>query len=527
MKNQILHIFKNDVRHFWREIVLMAAIVAAYGWHTSTHSQESGFDAMDIGFSFSSQILSLLVSVSFIFLIVRAVHAECPVGDRQFWVTRPYDWRHLLAEKVLFVLAFVNVPLFVLQVFLVWHAGFGPARHISGLLDSQWQWVLRVILPVATLAAVTASTGQFVLAVLGTLVYLFAEQALVMKIPNTGVMNAADIPTAITTYGIYAAAILVVLWQYARRCTIRSRTVLLGVAAAIPILFAVTPYRTVIAHLHPAPAPESPLPVQLAFDPVKPASLKGGYPERNKVHITLPIRVSGIAEGSKVALTGRWVRIEVPGGPSWDSGWEAQNETLLAGRPHTSEIFALERDFFERVKSAPANVHLALALGPARAREVERVVAGPGPFSFPHDGKCSFPPFARGRAVCFFPPQKTDWTERMLLSAKSEEITCNPEENAKPLPAGTIAYGWVWQMGNFGLNPVSASELYVSDSGAPDVPTFRGNVCPGTLLTVYAGWQGGQRYRADLEINGIHLAEYKLDDSVSPEAGGFGVMVPQ
>jgi len=62
MKNQILHIFKNDVRHFWREIVLMAAIVAAYGWHTSTHSQESGFDAMDIGFSFSSQILSLLVS---------------------------------------------------------------------------------------------------------------------------------------------------------------------------------------------------------------------------------------------------------------------------------------------------------------------------------------------------------------------------------------------------------------------------------------------------------------------------------
>ncbi len=393
------------------------------------------------------------------------------------------------------------------------------------MLDFQWHWVRLVILPVGVLAVVTAGIGQFVLAGLGVLVYVIAKDGLVMRIPNIGVMNATDIPTAITTYGTYAAAIVVVLWQYARRWTIRSRTLLLGVAVAIPIVFAVTPYRTLIAHLHPAPVAGSPLPVQLAFDPVKPVSLKGGYPERNKVHITLPLRVSGIAEGSRVASTGRWVRIEVPGGPRWDSGWEAQNETLLAGRPRTREIFALDRGFFERVKSVPANVHLAFALGPARALEVQRVVAGPGPFSFPHGGRCSFFPFARDRAVCFFPPQETDWTHRMLLSAKSEEITCKPNENAKPLPAGTIAYGWAPQMTNFGLNPVSASELYVSDSGEKNGPTFRGNVCPGTPLTIYAGWQGSPRYRADLEIDGIHLVDYKLDDS-SDEGSGFGVMVP-
>jgi hypothetical protein len=525
MKNQILHIFKNDVRHFWREIVVMAAIIVAYGWWTSSHWQESGSVFAGTGISASTQMLYLLVTVSFIFLILRAVQAESPVGDRQFWVTRPYDWRELLAAKILFVFTFVNLPLFVLQVFVLWHAGFGPSRYISGLLDSQWHWVLFVILPVVVLAAVTSGIGQFVLAGLGVLVYLIAKDALVMKIPNAGVMSAADIPTAITTYGIYAALIVVVLWQYARRRTMRSWSVLLGVAAAIPILYAVTPYRTVIAHLHPAPVPGSPLPVQLAFDPVKPVSTKGGYPEKNKVHITLPLLVSGIAEGSRVALTGKRLRIEVAGCPSWDSGWEAQNETLLAARPHTSEIFALDKGFFERVKSVPANVHLALALGPARAREVQRVVAGPGPFSFPHDGRCFFPPFAGGQAVCFFPPEKTDWTRRMLLSAKSEEITCKPGENAKTLPAGTIAYGWVWQMGNFGLNPVSASELYLSGSAELNVPTFRGNVCPGTALTVYAGWQGSPRYRADLEIDGIRLADYKLDDS--PDyGGGFGVMVP-
>jgi hypothetical protein len=101
----------------------------------------------------------------------------------------------------------------------------------------------------------------------------------------------------------------------------------------------------------------------------------------------------------------------------------------------------------------------------------------------------------------------------MLLSAKSEEITCKPGENAKPLPAGTIAYGWVWQMGNFGLNPVSASALELSDLGELDARTFQGGVCPGTALTVYTGWREGPRYRTDLEINGIHLTDYKLDDS--------------
>jgi hypothetical protein len=521
MKSQILHIFKNDVRHLWREIVLMAAIVIAYGWQQSSHSQEPAIFGSSAGFSISGQILSLLVPLCFIFLILRVVYAECPVGDRQFWVTRPYDWRQLLTEKILFVVAFVNLPLFVLQAFLLWHTGFGPARYISGLLEFQWHWLLFVILPVGTLAVVTAGIGQFVLSLLGVLLYLIVIGTLMMKVPNIGVEGANGIPTVITTYGIYAAGIAVVLWQYARRSTVRSRAVLLGVAAAITILFAATPYRAVITHIYPVPVPGSTLPVQLAFDPAKPASLKGGHFEENKVHIMLPLLVSGIAEGSKVSVSGKLARIEVPGGPRWDSGWQAQGENLLPSRPRTSEIFALEKDFFERVKSMPANVHLTLALTPARAVEVERVVAGPGPFSFPGDGRCSFYSFARNRAVCFFPPQKT---QSMLLSAKSEEITCKPGEDAKPLPAGTIAYGWAWQMRNFGLNPVSASALELSDLGELDARTFQGGVCPGTPITVYTGWQDGPRYRTDLEINGIHLADYKLDDS--PEAGGFGVMVP-
>ena len=522
MKNQILHIFKNDVRHFWREIVVMAAIVVAYGWQTSCHPQESGSVFVGIGFSVSSQILSLLVPVSFIFLILRAVHTECLVGDRQFWVTRPYDWRKLLAAKLFLVFTFVNLPLFVLQVFLLWRAGFWPPRYVWGLLQFQLIWIVFILLPVGTLAVVTAGIGQFVLGVLGVLLYFIVFVALMNKIPNIGVSGADDIPGRISVILVYAAILAVILRQYARRRTAWSRIVLLGVGAAVPVLFAVTPYRTLIAHVYPVAGPDKPLPVQLAFDPAKPVSLKGGYFEKNKVHIKLPLLVSGVAEGSKVTEGGILVRIEAPGGPHWQSGWKGGFGELLAHRPRDSETVTLEKDFFERVKSVPVNIHLTYALTPARAKQVVHIVAGPAPFTVPGDGQCLFSPLARNQAGCFFPPVKT---ERMLLSAKTEEITCKPGENAKPLPAGTIAYGWAWHMGSLGLNPVSATELVLSDFGDLDVRNFRGGVCPGTLLTIYTAWQDGPRYRADLEIDGIHLADYKLDDS--PDyGGGFGVMVP-
>jgi len=524
MKYQVLHIFKNDVRHFWREILLMVAIVVAYGWHTASHSQESGSFFLGVGFSFSSQILSLLVPVSFIFLILRAVYTECPVGDRQFWVTRPYDWRKLLAAKLLLVFTFVNLPLFILQVFLLWRAGFWPPKYFAGLFGLQVLWTAFVFLPAATLAVVTAGIGQFVLTVLGVLLYLIAFSALVSKIPNIGVSGAASIPGSLSYIAVYAAFLGVVLWQYARRGTVRSQIVLLGLAAAVPILFAITPYRMIIARLYPAPSADQPPPVRLAFDPAKPASLKGGYPEKNKVHILLPLLVSGIAEGSVVSKAGRMETIEAPGGLRWASKWEHGYGLVLANRPQTSETITMDKDFYEGVKFLPVKIHVTFALASARATKVEHVVATAAPFALPGDGRCSFSPVRHNEVACFFPLK----ARSMLLSAKSEEITCKPGENEKPLPTGIVAYGWVWAFpllgAEFGINPVSAREVDLSDLGELKGDRLRGGVCPGTPLTIYRSWQDGPRYHSDLEIDGIRLADYKLDDS--PEGGGFGVMVP-
>jgi hypothetical protein len=364
-----------------------------------------------------------------------------------------------------------------------------------------------------------------VLTVLGVLLYLIAASALVSKVPNIGVEGAAGIPGSLSLDAVYTAFLVVVLWQYARRRTVGSRIVLLGLAAAVPILFAITPYRTIIARLYRPPAAGQALPVRLAFDPAKPASLKGAYPEKNKVHIRLPLLVSGVAEGSMVYEGGRMESIEAPGGLRWESRWERGSGFVLANRPRTFETITIDKDFYERVKSVPVKIQITFALALARATKVDHVVASAVPFTVPGDGRCSFSPLARNETVCLFPVK----SQIMLLSTKSEEITCRPGENEKPLQAGIVAYGWVWAFPlfgtEFGINPVSVRELDLSDFGELKVERFRGGVCLGTPLTVYTAWKDGPRYRADLEIGGIRLANYKLDDS--PDyGGGFGVSVP-
>jgi hypothetical protein len=523
MKNQILHILMNDIRHFWRELVLMVAIVIAYGWYTSNHLRDWGFVVMDTGLFSPSQILSLLAPLSFIFVILRVIHAECPVGDHQFWVTRPYDWRQLLAAKLLFIATFVNLPLFTVQFFLLWHGGFWPPRYMSGLLQFQLIWTAFIFLPVTALAVVTASIGQFALAALGVLLYFVAFSELASKIPNSGVSGPWIIPTEISHILLYTAILSVILRQYARRKTAWSRTVLLALGVAVPVLSALIPYRMVIEHMYPVWGSDESLPVHLAFDPAIPTSLKGGFSEKNEVHIKLPLLISGIAEGTKVTESGILVRINSPGGSHWESGWRAGNGVLLADRPNNSETFAMERNFFESVKSVPVNVHLTFALTPAHANQASHVVASPGLFTVPGDGRCSFFPSFHNEAVCFFPPVKEQGI--LLLRAKTEEITCKPGENTKPLPAGIIAYGSVLQTGGSILNPISANALGLADFGNLDARSFLGSVCPGTPLTIYLAWQYGPQYRTDLEIDGIRLADYKLDDSTDYGAD-FGIVLP-
>jgi hypothetical protein len=113
--NQIVHIFKKDVRHHWLEIAICQAALVAYLWN-EMHGWEPHETAFGIARYWSGAIYVLL-PIGWWALIIRVVQSESLVGDRQFWTTRPYEWKKLLAAKALFVLIFINIPLLFAQMF--------------------------------------------------------------------------------------------------------------------------------------------------------------------------------------------------------------------------------------------------------------------------------------------------------------------------------------------------------------------------------------------------------------------------
>ncbi len=213
---QILNIFRKDLRRFWRESAVSIALLATYAWNDPRGwAGEGNLVAYGgIGALFTHQLLSGLVTVllpvAWSFLIVRLVQGEALVGDRQFWVTRPYDWKKLLAAKVLFVALTINLPLLIVDFILLAKAGFSPTHYVIGLLWMQLLISLTLILPIATLATVTASVVQMILAALGIVLYMIGVAALASVIPSSSFSDPADsveLALVLVTCGA------VILWQ--------------------------------------------------------------------------------------------------------------------------------------------------------------------------------------------------------------------------------------------------------------------------------------------------------------------------
>ena len=178
------------------------------------------------------------------------------------------------------------------------------------------------------------------------------------------------------------------------------------------------------------------------------------------------------------------------------------------------------------MKSVPVKIRVSFALAPAHTREMVRVVAQATQFAMPGEGRCSYSPRFQGEIVCAFPLK----TPAFLMSAKSDELTCAKQQKEPLLPPGTTLYGGnLWSRGSgpadFGLNPVQTTSLGFWDWGETSDRNYRPRVCPGTPLTFFTNWEDLQRVRSDIEIDGIRLADYKLND-VLGGANGFGIMLP-
>jgi hypothetical protein len=507
---QIWHIFRKDVRHRWIELLVLLALLVLYAWKEIRSWSEPGFGARAFGlFGLLGSwpaLVGLLIPVMWILLVIRAVQDESLVGDRQFWVTRPYDWKSLLAAKILFAIAFVSVPLFVMQLFLLVKAHFTPITpHLTALLGIQLIILLAVLLPSFTLSTVTRSIAQFALAVIVFILGMIGITYLNSTMPSSTFEGSSEALEGLLYLGI---PVTVIVLQYAIRKTAASR-MLLGVLGVLVVLIVVAwPYRSVADREYPASA-DKPLPFRTALGTVEhDANQRGPWKDDDsgKVAITIPLTISGLADDAIVNVRAQLVSFESAAGVRWNSGWTSDVQTIYPERKEMAINFAVKRKVWEQVKRTPLNLRVVVAYELFQDEDRRDMVTPDGEFSLPELGRCRSRGGYSANVEC-----RSALIEKvnLLVTEDLAKSTCplaNKETIADP---GTLARDWKSRdsvSADSLLSPIETTGIYTANWSSSAFRA-RGGICPGTPL-VLSHPRSLYKAQGTMQFSDIRLEQY-------------------
>jgi hypothetical protein len=408
--SQILHIFSKDVRRLWIDILLSICVVVLFAWITPK-SWTSG--TMHNPYQEAASVANFLLLLSWVLLIARLIHGEVLVGDKQFWITRPYERAKLLAAKALFLFAFIYLPFLFIQITVLLQAGFSPLSYVPGILYSLLL-ISMVFFPLVGLAAVTSNLARMALAILGVLVAFGVAVSVMASISTTNGNNSPVLYTRVPSGGSASIAVVllvcgaVIVLQYARRQVLVAR-VLLGSTPFLLLLVSFICNRGIWMDrtFPPAAQTDSSIIRVIPFEQdesARKASVGGwGWTgaghyyniDKNKwAIIQVLLRTPEIAAGDRWQLDAfRPTLVPASGAPvklDWQLGQEIFDNPDVPGHVNYRALeFLLPRADFERFKSSPLTLHLDLALTQARPARTWHFPLTKGDFMIPDLGSCS------------------------------------------------------------------------------------------------------------------------------------------
>lgn len=358
---QTIHIFLKDVRRCWPYWTLVLALTVIRTIFTPGESPVQG--------PATETTNRIVVYVTFVLpalwwlTIARLVHGEKLVGDRQFWVTRPYSRQGLIAAKLLFCLVFLLVPFVISDCLILPTAGFSPGALIPELLARYLFLSGYLLLTPFVLASITSGMRQFMLACLALLLAFVILIQLDSLHPQNDVVNAlaSPHPGEKTWLQIWSAALFYILlglgavaWQYVRRQTSIGR--LWGV---LLIAWALG------ATVWPAGAARPSLPDKFPEIAIQFAANRGRignsiYPRQGKTEIDIPIEVAGRSpELLDTELAS--VTIDPAQGPPSKISWDWYNTIADRMPGNWIELHVDDRDF-QRLSNGPVTLHATVAV---------------------------------------------------------------------------------------------------------------------------------------------------------------------
>lgn len=381
--SKVLAIFLKDVRHLWPQVLVFFAAAAM-----------AVVSDPVLGVPVYSYMLRngapILEAVACWVLIVAVIHEERLIGHEQYWLTRPYTWKNLVAAKALFLAAFISLPLFVCQWITLEAIGSMPDHWMAGLLWRQLFLGIFVILPAVALAAVTSNMAQVLLCVVvGGPIGLFALGWSAGQGSDWG--GLAWIRTCATALAILAGVAAVVVLQYTRRRTAIAR-ILVAATCVLATAVACAPrwgpafaVQRLFARQYVSYAAVS-LSIDASATGSHPPQVQGEWTDpRRDTRLDIPVRVRNVPPGLFIGADWVSVTVEAPGAV-WHSKWLPAG-TLQGLRDQTGWMRVhVDPDFYHRWKATP--VKLSAVADLTLYQHVHDALREDGLVEYPDTGIC-------------------------------------------------------------------------------------------------------------------------------------------
>jgi len=511
--NQILHIFAKDVRRFWPEILISLGITAAFVWAYPVNWAS----VSRINFSYAdtrrleivANVLTGLVPASWWLLITRVIHAESLVGDRQFWITRPYEWPKLLAAKALFIAAFIYLPFTVAQWALLIQAGFPPFNYLPGLLFNLLFATATVVVPLVAISAVTRNFVRMTLTLLAILLGIVAVAIL---------SDFAESSPVGTPYGdvysfplVLIVGISAVVLQYARRKVWLTRALIASALVCIAIAAIVLPTQGMVDAAFPPPAGLPDINLHLSLDQEERKVSVSNSEKKNQVDVGIPLIAEGVPPQHMVEINDVKASIDGPGGLHWTSPWHiVYNRRFMLGAWTSTVEFTMPKRIYEQFGSAPVTLKLTLATTETRAGKATRMPLSSQAFSVPDFGVCPANAYWATSAVSPEMTCRVAFNQPRLTYVTASEST-EPCKIALAQPQQTETVGtWVGSLdpglAEFGITSVWTTSVNLA--GEVSYPNRRHHVCPDASLT-FTQYELVRRTQSDMTIPTITLPKLK------------------
>ena len=465
---QTLHLIRKDLRQFWLEtlmsvfVVFAAAFTDCYLWMADPN------DSMPFAWRVAHDPLRLLayafvilMPVSWWLLIERIVHAETLIGDKQFWITRPIDWKSLLSAKLLFLLVFLYLPFTIAQCIELNRAGFPILPNLPGLLFLLILVTGILVVPTLTLAVLTRNFTRSLLTLLGLLLAVAALAYVANKFDSNSVStpysDRFSIPILLVVAGF------AILFQYARRKTWLARGILLPLPLVIALIAIFMPNASMVESAYPRPDHHAADPVHLT--PTSGTFMRQGSDD-GIFELVFTMNAEGVASNHAVLIDNILATIE---DASWTSDWQAvYNDNVLPGSYHFELVVHLKSKDYERLRTSPHTLKLHFALTEVQAGHVTTIDHPNQNFSISSFGICAPSVMSRyfdyDRSIlCRSALHGPDLT---FIRTTGSTTGCDAQASQDDVPLGA----WEGSLNNdpadFGLTSVWNHTIYLANQSA-------------------------------------------------------------